>query len=68
MATILISRSNQTLFKYLCQDLQSICLVQEKDTQKVKWKKFQNCIGFLLSHLNQDALNNKKRDFEDSVS
>lgn len=68
MATILISRSNQTLFKYLCQDLQNICLVQEKDTQKVKWKKFKNCIGFLLSHLYQDALNNKKRDFEKYVS
>lgn len=34
MATILIPGSNQMLFKYLCQDLQNICYVQENTLKK----------------------------------
>lgn len=38
MAAILIPGSNQTLFKYLCQDLQGICYIQDKTLKKLSKK------------------------------
>lgn len=62
MAIKLIPGINQTLFKYLCQDLQDICLVQEKTLKKLSKKKKSVC--FPLPLLYQDASNKEKRNFE----
>lgn len=67
MTAILIRGSNRTLFKYLCQDLQDSCLVQEKTLRKLS-KKGKNFIGFPLPLLYQDVLNNKTRNFEKYLS
>lgn len=70
MVTVLIPESRQTLFKYLCQDLQDIKIVVQENALK-NLSKNQKSITFPLPLLYLDVLNKKKRkinpDFEKDV-